>query len=567
MTREELLRVLSFVDRMRTISIERTAISGADPRWNIVSYTMRRHLEGKPMTMTSMTQAAGVPYGTARRRINELIEEGLLLRRPRSKSGKSFSLHPTRKLIEEFQAFAMKFKAMVGSTFGFDTGGKAIEDFYFGGYYMASRILSYPSAMRAGAGFGQPVRILCAEDPTFRTLSCNTRILNYLCGTELEIRTLPLDALHAETVGNHARGKSEYDLVAVDLPWMGEMAEAGAIRPLDDLIARERYNSSDFHTAAWKGAAWNGRQYGLPIQPTAELLFCRKDLFAEAELNMPATTDEVLFAARRLHRSGFRLSGVVMNYGRGTPVAHTFVQTMTDFGQPVIDLAPVGDDYAIDAIEGERFRPMIETEAGRRTAEYLLELLDYSHPESLRCDWDRRIALFSGGEAAMCYGWSVRAAAFELNKKSPAHGKVAFMPHPPAPGNRAVSPIGGFALAIPAAVKAGRAERAWKVMEYLTQPEMMKWYVQQGSLTSPRFSTSADPEVQALSQMIREIDAMERCGTLQIYPRPPIPEFSDILGVLGTEIHQMLLGETSVASALASAQARVDAIMRANGRY
>ncbi|NJL57227.1 hypothetical protein HC928_20365 [bacterium] len=38
-------------------------------------------------------------------------------------------------------------------------------------------------------------------------------------------------------------------------------------------------------------------------------------------------------------------------------------------------------------------------------------------------------------------------------------------------------------------------------MEYLTRPEMMKWYVQNGNLTSPRFSTSADPEVQAMSRV------------------------------------------------------------------
>ena len=39
------------------------------------------------------------------------------------------------------------------------------------------------------------------------------------------------------------------------------------------------------------------------------------------------------------------LSGIVMNYGRGTPVAHTFMQTMADFGSPVIDLSPSVDGF------------------------------------------------------------------------------------------------------------------------------------------------------------------------------------------------------------------------------
>jgi multiple sugar transport system substrate-binding protein len=96
---------------------------------------------------------------------------------------------------------------------------------------------------------------------------------------------------------------------------------------------------------------------------------------------------------------------------------------------------------------------------------------------------------------------------------------------------------------------------------------MMKWYVQNGNLTSPRFSTSADPEVLARSSVIGEVDAMERRGELKIWPRPPVPEFSDILTVLGVEIHEMLKGTSSIGHALSRAQSRVDSIMRANGRY
>ena len=167
----------------------------------------------------------------------------------------------------------------------------------------------------------------------------------------------------------------------------------------------------------------------------------------------------------------------------------------------------------------------------------------------------------------MTYGWSVRAAAFELNENSPAHGNVKFMPHPHGPGARTISPIGGFSLAIPAGLPAERKSASWKVMEYLTRPKMLKWYVLNGNLTSPRFSTSADPEVRASSSLIVEVDAMERRGELQSWPRPPIPEFSDLLSVLGDEIHRMLQGALSAKDALSNAQNRIDAIMRTRGHY
>jgi multiple sugar transport system substrate-binding protein len=303
------------------------------------------------------------------------------------------------------------------------------------------------------------------------------------------------------------------------------------------------------------------------VQPTPEVLFYRTDLFGEAGLCQPATTEDVLFAARTLHRSARDLSGIVMNFGRGIPVTHTFVQTLADFGQPVIDLAPLGADFDTDTIEDAHFRPMIDTEAGHACAKFLRELLDYSHRDSLKCNWDPQIAIFAAGQAAMYYVWTIRAAAFELDDTAHAHGRFDCVAHPPGTGARAVSPIGGFSLALPAGLDAPGTARAWKVMEYLTRPEMMKWYVQNGNLTSPRFSTSADPEVQAMTRVISRVDAMEKRGELQIWPRPPVAEFQGILDVLGVEIHRMLTGDATIPEALAAAQNRVDGLMRAAGRY
>ncbi len=567
MTRDELLRILSFAEATREIAEKRAPLAAVDPRWNIITYVVRRHLEGRLVTATSAAMASEVPYGTALRRIGELIDEGLIHKRPRSRSGKTFSLHPTRRMIEEFESYAIQLKALVGGTFGFNTGDGELGEFYFGGSYMASRILAYPTPMRRGIGYGRPFRILGSIDPTFRTLKSKASSLEELCGCAVEVETLPIDSLLAEILRNAKRPRSAYDLVAVDLPWMGQLAEAGVIEPLDDTMASQRYSTADFHAAALRGCAWAGNTYGLPIQPTVELLFCRADLLSEAGLEIPRTTEDLLRAARVLDRASLNTSGIVMNYGRGTPVAHTFLQTLADFGQPIIDLTRVGEDFDVTRIEGPQFRPQLQTEAARHAADFLLELLQFAHPESLSCDWDRRIALFSGGHAAMTYGWSIRAAAFELNPNAAAHGAVHFLPHPPAPGARPVSPIGGFALSIPTRLDDGRRQASWKMLEYLTRPELMKWYVQNGNLTSPRFSTSADPEVRAQSGLIATVDGMERRGEVQIWPRPPVPEFSDILRILGEEIHTMLRREIEPGRALAAAQNRIDAQMRRNGRY
>lgn len=564
MTRIELLRVLSFAGSLRELGDRQSALASIDPRWNIIAYAMKRHLEGKLLTITSLADAAGVPYGTAMRRIGELIDEGLLLRRSRSKSGKSFSLHPTRDLISQFEAFAVDFKRTVGDTFGFSGNESEGSEagFYFGGHYMASRILSYPNAMRVGIGKERVVRVLGPIDPTFKTLKELTPSLNELCGTQFEFTNLPLDQLHQEIFENKKRVKSKYDIVAVDLPWIGQLANSNVIMPLNNLLEEQSYRGSDFHATIWHAAQHRDEQYGIPIQPTVELLFCRKDLLDEVGLHIPRTTEELLQAAKTLHGARRDQSGIVMNYGRGTPVAHTFMQTLADFGSPVIDLSPRSDGFDTASIGVENFRPLIDTEAGRETAQFLLDLLPFAHPDSLRCDWDRRISIFSAGKAAMTYGWSIRAAHFEQDDASVAQGNVVFTSHPAKFGLKRVSPVGGFVLALPTALSSDRTAIAWKAMEYLTRPELMKLYVQHGSLTSPRFSTSADPEVQSESSMIRDIDQMEQNGTLQVWPRPPIPEFADIVSILGDEIYLMLQRQKTIPEALGAAQGRIEQVLQ-----
>jgi multiple sugar transport system substrate-binding protein len=564
MTREELLRVLNFAGSLRKLSEEKTDLASVDARWNIIAYAMNRHFEGKMLTITSLADAAGVPYGTAMRRIGELIDEGLLLRRPRSKSGKSFSLHPTRTLITQFEGFASELKRTVGDTFGFTNSDTedAKGGFYFGGHYMASRILSYPNAMRIGIGKERPIRVLCSNDPTFRTLEKLTPRLSELCGAQFEFINLPLDQLHDEIFENQKLAKSRYDIVAVDLPWIGQLAEKNVIMPLNDLLDVNEYRGSNFHATIWQAARYRGQQWGIPIQPTVELLFCRKDLLDDVGLSIPTTTGELLQAADLLHGARRGQSGIVMNYGRGTPVAHTFMQTMADFGSPVIDLSPSVDGFDTNTIHAENYRPLIDSKAGRETAQFLLDLLPFAHPDSLRSDWDRRIGIFSRGKAAMTYGWSIRAAQFEQDDTSVAQGKVICVPHPSKIGLPQVSPVGGFVLALPVSLGPDRTAVAWKAMEYLTRPELMKLYVQNGSLTSPRFSTSADPEVQAISGMIRDIDKMEQNGTLQVWPRPPIPEFADIVSILGDEIYFMLQQQVSIDEALASAQYRIEQLLK-----
>ncbi len=147
------------------------------------------------------------------------------------------------------------------------------------------------------------IRVLVHGDPTFMVMDNLKRQFEQVIGTEIHQRAFSIDRLREEALRNAEREHSRYDIIAVDLPWVGEFADKGILMPLDEVMDMARLDPADFHTAGWKAAHWGGRAYGVPAQTTPELLFYRNDLFAEAGLEPPATTDALLHAARSTARS------------------------------------------------------------------------------------------------------------------------------------------------------------------------------------------------------------------------------------------------------------------------
>ncbi len=565
--RQEMLRFLAFIEAMDDEALGILPLLQTDACFRMTLFLMRQHLQARLTTVTSLAAASGVPYATAMRRIEEMVEAGLIVRRPRTKTGKSFSLHPSRPLIDAAYDYARRIKRVIGKAFGLPGPATGLQDYYFGGSYLAARIIPPPAVREVPLALIEPLRILVHADPTFMAMDNLKRQLEQGFGVAIQNRALSIDRLRLEGLKNSEAKASRYDIIAIDLPWVGEFAAKGALLPLDALIEAEGVHGSDFHPPSWQGCRYRDQQWAVPIQTTPEIFFYREDVFAAAGLAPPTTTDAVLDAARRLHRPGQGLRGIAWNAARGTPMGHSFLMIMSAFGRPVLDLDPIGEEYDAQALEGERRRPMIDSEAGRRTAEYLLELLDLAPLNILTMSWFERIRAYAKGEVAMAYGYTLLAPYFVHDPASPAHGRTGFLPHPRGPGGANIAPVGGYALGIPANLAPERREAAWQALVTLTSSEACKAYMLNGSLVSPRFSVSADPEVRALSPLIETIEGMAHAGQLQYWPRPPAPEISDVISICGEELHDMCRGLKSLDQALTDAQNRADRLMRAHGHY
>jgi multiple sugar transport system substrate-binding protein len=533
-----------------------------DPCLRMALTLLKGHLEARTVTPTSLIGASHVPYATANRRLKEMIAAGLFEQRPRTATGKSFSLHPSEKLLTQWTQVAGRVRRMAETRFAGQALPQDTEDYYFGGSYAGAvsipPLTVRPDPIKVAGG----LRVLVHGDPTFMVMDQLKRQLEQVIGTQINQRAFSIDRLRDEALRNAERPTSRYDMIAVDLPWIGEFAERGVLMPLDEALDVKRLDPADFHTAGWKGTHWRGKPFGVPSQTTPELLFFRRDIFASAGLEPPTTTDELLDAASTLHNPRKGFYGIAWNAARGTALGHTVMMTLADFGQPVIDLPRAAGGFDLDALHKGGHRATIDTPAGLLAAEYLMELLNYSPPDILSMSWYERVRPYAEGSVAMAYGYTLIAPYFERDETSPACGTTGYLPHPAGPGGSALAPVGGYVMGIPANIAPERLPAAIEALCVFTSPEAQKLYVQHGSRTNPRYSVAADPDVRRLSAIFEAVDGMSWRDELQFWPRPPVPEIAGLVQICGEEFHDMLRGIHSPRETLRRAQDRADALLK-----
>ncbi len=562
----EMLEILSFIEELSDELESTLDVITPNPHLRMAMHLIRGHFEGKAITPTSLINSSDVPYATATRRMKEMQDAGLIEQRPRTKTGKSFSVHPSEKLLDQWQRISGRVGRLAERRFGNIVGSQGTDDYYYGGSYKAAqsipplRVRAVP--LKAPGG----IRVLVHGDPTFMVMDKLKRQFELVIGTNITQRAFSIDRLREEALRNAARDTSLYDILAVDLPWIGEFASKSVLFPLDQVMELDQLDPADFHTSGWKAVHWGGRAYGVPAQTTPEMLFFRRDLFAEAGLEPPKTTDQLLDAAKALHNPARGRYGFAWNAARGTALGHTVLMALADFGQPVLDLPTIVGGFDTDTLATRSFRPVIDTDAGLRAAEFLLELLRYSPPNILSMSWYERVRAYAAGNIAMAYGYTLLAPYFEQDKTSPAYRQTGYLPHPAGPNARNIAPVGGFVLGIPANLAPDRIPAAVEALTTFTSPEAQKLYVQNGSRTNARYSVCADPEVRSISTIFEAMDEMSWRDELQFWPRPPVPEISGITQILGEEFHDMLRGITTPREALRTAQTRADALMQPDKR-
>jgi multiple sugar transport system substrate-binding protein len=558
----ELSRVIGFLRRIRGPFDETIPGVKPDPHWNIVLELVDSHIQQQPMDVTSLIELSGATYGTGNRLITKMIADGQIVKVPRGPKHKTAFLAPSDEMRNAFVSYAMHVKAHLAKTFGLRSGSET-EEYYFGGSYFASHIISPLQGHDINSEALRNLRFLLHNDNYFASMRNMWSDFRNDIGRKSSFDLVPLAELYGKAEQALTASKKTYDVVALNIPWLGRFAASGLIASLDDVLPEAAINPYDFHPSVWSTGRWNNKQYGIPIYCTIEILTARKDLFEAAQLPYPKTFDELISAARTLHKPDQQMYGVTWSAARGMTIAHDFMLFVASAQGSIIDIPRKHENWR-DSFNDKDLKLRINSDEGLAAIEFMRQLREVSPPDVQTFGSEESIQCFMSGQAAMSFSWTMRAARLEHELSSKVKRRVAYLTPPVLRGRQPTAPVGGFLLTIPANVEPERKQQIVNAIAWMASPEAMKAHVRNGVPVAPRFSVCADPEAMASSPIISFVDRMARRNELNTWSRPPVPEYVEIERVLGNEIYEAVFEDKPAKKALADAETQIYRYIREN---
>jgi len=563
-TGHELSRIVDFLRKLRTPFDTGLPTAKPDVYWNIVLELVDAQLRQKPIDKSGLIALAGVPYSTGNRMVTRMIEDALIKQVPRGSGLKTHFLEPSDNLLAAFIAYATHVKQHLAKTFGLRRGSEANE-YYFGGSYFASQIISPIKSDDIEGQVPSDIQFLLNDDNYFTSMRNMWSDFRNDLGRKSSFELQRLPDLYKNSRKVFAASKPAYDVVSINMPWLGELAEKGYLAPLEDLVNDAAINALDFHPSVWGTGNWNGTQYGIPLYCTIEILAARRDLFEEKGLSYPKTFDETINAARALHDPANEFYGIAWNGQRGMPIANSFMFFLAACQKTIIDM-PLRNQESWHFDEFEKLKLQINTEDALEVIDYMKQLVAFSPPDIANIDWEKRINYFMSGNVGLAYCWTMRAARFEHELSSRVARRVTYLPPPSRRAQQISAPIGGFLMTIPSNVAPSRRRQIMNAIAWMVSPEAMKAHVKNGFPVAPRFSVCADPEALASSPIVSMVDHMARRNELVTWARPPVPQFSIIEQALGQEVHNAVFGGKPPQQALRDAENAIFAQMNHQAR-
>ncbi|WP_258564501.1 sugar ABC transporter substrate-binding protein [Streptomyces himalayensis] len=324
------------------------------------------------------------------------------------------------------------------------------------------------------------------------------------------------------TVLRRASSRTLPDLLMLDNPDMQQIAQSGALTPLDQY----GIDSSGFAKGILSAGTYKGEVYGLAPNVSTIALFYNKDMLSEAGVAVPRTWDELKAAAAKLTRQG--------RYGMAVDANPTFEGTWQFL--PFL-WSNGGNEKQLD------------TPQAAQALQLWVDLVKSGSMSKSVLNWtqaDVHDQFVAGRTAMMINGpWRIPA----MNKAENLHWGVAPIPVPQR-GQTPVTPLGGEVWTVPQSASKARQDKAAQVLACLNDSTNMLTLAKQ-RFTVPSRSTVASQyaeQVPSMAAFVKSVEAARaRTGELGVkWPKAATGIY--------TAIQSALTGEQTPEEALKRAQ-------------
>jgi len=404
---------------------------------------------------------------------------------------------------------------------------------------------------------GKTIKVIMVADPWVTAFETMNPKFEELTGAKVVLEPYGYDQTHEKEVLVGTSQSTDFDVVVLDAPWVGEFAEGGFVEDLTPYIEQDAdiVQWDDFIPSFQQVSTWKDKIIGVPFGPYVILQHYRTDLYEAAGLQPAETIDQWKTNAEAMNNPGDGIYGVAMNNQRGSPVGQAYFEYIYGFGgKPFESLYPGSPDMYAD------MTPLLDTPESIAVAQLFVDLLKYEPPGAENLAWDERAALFATGQVAAVNAWTVRTPGFANPEQSIVVDTFATAMFPHAEGAEPVPPLGGWVMGIN--TYSQQKDIAWQYIKWFTSQEVHKEFVLAGG-PAARLSVLADPDVNAAQ--FWTATAAESFPYTFADCRPRIPESSEIITTIGNWISRAITGELSAEDAMKGADQEVAELLKNAG--
>lgn len=280
-------------------------------------------------------------------------------------------------------------------------------------------------------------------------------------GYDVEVNDVPFASFHETAMLDFASQAGSYDVVAVNLSWLGEFAPH--LEPLDDRVKESGMEIDKFIPSVYEACKWNGVLYGFPKAPTPNMMAYRTDLIETP----PSTYEEYMQMAAQFNDPDHGMYGISIP-GKKEQYAVLYLVRSWGMGADIAD-----KDWNV----------IVNGETGRKAMEQLGEVAKYSDPAGLSWGLEESINAFLQGNAAFCEAWPTLGIVQDADnpEKSKIVDKWAIAPFPQE--KTGINQMSIWCVAVSKYSKNKDAAFEW-LKEYSSQESQEKFYDEFGILPS-----------------------------------------------------------------------------------